>query len=291
MTANESQKSNAAPRERFWPPLLLMGALIITVVAISLWRRGPAGLAWEAREPSSLPSSAEVREQRLEQEAAPEVAQVEKNDTELTLPEERETAKQELEEERLQSKKEQIKLLNALYTALRDHQASTAERVGKKSFVYRDLPHAPEMMVIPAISLNVESYFEEESEEGGASPPPDRSRTKPFAVGLHPLRQTEYARCEIAGTCPRREEAAKADSSEGFILWLSRSELSAYATWLNQEIKRKTGKPGRYRPMTIEERGLLSERARLLKLDEGLVFSGMGWLMQHRADRLVCDLP
>jgi hypothetical protein len=192
---------------------------------------------------------------------------------------------------RKQSEKEQKKLLNSVYNTMRDYQVWTANRLGKKNFVFRDLPYGPEMMVVPAINLNPEPYFHEDPGPDEEKPGTEREVTKPIAVGVTPLTQAEWARCEKSGACPPRKDAAEADSEDGFIKWFGADEADMYARWLNKEIRRKTGKPGRYRPMTQDEREMLTEMARILKIDEGLNLSGMGWLMGHAKDRLVCDLP
>jgi hypothetical protein len=192
---------------------------------------------------------------------------------------------------RQQSEEEQKKLANIVHSTMRDYQAWTANRLGKKNFVFRDLPYGPEMMVVPAVNLNPEPYFPEDPGPDEEKPTPEREVTKPIAVGVTPLTQAEWARCEKSGACTPRQDAAETDSEDGFIKWFRADEAEMYARWLNKEIRRKTGKPGRYRPMTQDEKEILTDMARILKMDEGLALSGMGWLMGHAKDRLVCDLP
>ncbi|OQX19613.1 MAG: hypothetical protein BWK76_04150 [Desulfobulbaceae bacterium A2] len=203
------------------------------------------------------------------------------------------TAEEELAAARQRSRHEEQKLLNALYNALRDYQTWTAARLGNTSFVFHELPHGPEMMIVPAMALEHESFFQEDG-DGEVKPapsPPSRRMTRPFAVGTGPLTQAEWARCEKAGACPHRADAARTDSEDGWIKWMQFGEADAYARWLNKEIKRKTGRPGRYRPMTQDEKEMLMDIGALLKIDSGMVLSGMGWLMGYAQDRLALDLP
>jgi hypothetical protein len=285
MTQHQQEEANQKQgKGPLWPNLLVMYAVCITVLATALFFRGIEGLVWVSPVSQGQTVPTVAGEQVTELKA--------KHEAELaSLREQLDKVNNELDLAREESKHEEKKLLNALYTTLRDYQTWTAGRLGLKSYIFRDLPYGPEMMVVPARSLEMDSYFEEEFEPGSVAPPPKRNMAKPLAVGVTPLTHADWARCEKDGACPCREDAAETNSSTGYYTWLSSNELSAYARWLNREIKRRTGKPGKYRLMTRDEKETLTDIAVLFKIDDGLALSSISWLAEERMDRLVRDLP
>jgi hypothetical protein len=285
-------KQNEGP---LWPTLLVMYAVCVTVVATALFFNGIEGLVWvppiSQEATDTTVAGEQVAELNAKQEAELASLREQLDKAKKELYSALEEAKKDLGSAREESKQEETKLLNALYTTLRDYQTWTAGRLGLKAYIFRDLPYGPEMMVVPARSLEMDSYFEEEFEPGSVAPPPKRNMAKPLAVGVTPLTHAAWARCEKDGACPRREDAAETNSSTGYYTWLSSNELSAYTRWLNREIKRRTGKPGKYRLMTRDEKETLTDIAVLFKIDDGLALSSISWLAEERMDRLVRDLP
>lgn len=263
---------------------VLKGVSFVCVIlaTVALWER-----LWPVSQPTPSKSQPVNQEVSVQESKSPPAQE----EDVTALRKKLDAAEGELALLRQQSEEEQKKLLNTVYNTMRDYQAWTANRLGKKNLVFRDLPYGPEMMVVPAVNLNPEPYFQEDLGPDEEKPGPERKVTKPIAVGVTPLTQAEWACCEKAGACTPRKDAAETDSEDGLIKWFRADEAGMYARWLNKEIRRKTGKPGRYRPMTQDEKEILTEMARILKLDEGLALSGMGWLMGHAKDRMVCDLP
>jgi formylglycine-generating enzyme required for sulfatase activity len=298
MTHHQEEGNPKQGKGPLWPTLLVMYAVCITVVATALFFKGIEGLVWVTPISQEPKDTAVAHKQLEEQKAQHDVElsslreQLDKVNNELDLVSAQlKKVNNYLDSEREKPSQEETKLLNALYTTLRDYQTWTAGRLGLKSYIFRDLPYGPEMMVIPARSLEMDSYFEEEFEPGSVAPPPKRNMAKPLAVGVTPLTHAAWARCEKDGACPRREDAAETNSSTGYYTWLSSNELSAYTRWLNREIKRRTGKPGKYRLMTRDEKETLTDIAVLFKIDDGLALSSISWLAEERMDRLVRDLP
>ena len=139
---------------------------------------------------------------------------------------------------------------------VQDLQRQTAGALNKE-IVFREIPEAPEMVVIPA------GTFVMGSPEGEITDTPSKyiylyerpthlvTIHKPFAVGKTVVSAAEWNACVVDGFCLEIDKKFNlAPDSPVPVSWLS---AKAYIKWLNSRIKKRTGRTGQYRLLSEAE--------------------------------------
>lgn len=121
-------------------------------------------------------------------------------------------------------------------------QRNTASSIHMDA-VFRELPEAPEMVVIPAGTFKMGSPEE--------NPAHLVTISKPFAVGKTEVSYAEWNACVDAGFCLEIDRSWHLDPTSPVpVGWVS---AKAYVKWLNSRIKKQTGREGRYRLLSEAE--------------------------------------
>ena len=102
--------------------------------------------------------------------------------------------------------------------------------------VFRDCPHCPEMVVVPAGSFTMGSPSSEAGRDGDEGPQRRVNIPSPFAVGVYEATFAEWDACVSGGGCDGHHPDDEGWGRGGRpVIHVSWDDAQAYASWLSRE--------------------------------------------------------
>ena len=117
-----------------------------------------------------------------------------------------------------------------------ERAAAERERAPAVGEVFRDCPHCPEMVVVPAGSFMMGSPSWEEDRQDDEGPRRRVTIGSPFAVGVHEVTFAEWDACVSAGGCggyrPNDQRRGRGRRPVTNVSW---NDAQSYVAWLSRE--------------------------------------------------------